>query len=437
MPSGRCMPPQGLLLHDNCLQKAMRTSLWASIMAIAAWAGCRPALTSGPFSNGRFRADQFIAAGDGYVAGLADGGLYRAAQEGCFPALIAKQLALSKALTFRQALADNAGSGYLSLAQWASLSGCSYAAAGATTQLVPADASWPGVATSQGAVIHNMGLPGLMPEGTGQIDSTKFSLFWRRVEANPFGRSYAGHAARVGATGCVVWLGLESLAKMAATGKILSKPIVSVEEMTLQVRPLLDSLCKNGNVTGVVGTIPSVGLLPLCNTIGNTWFSDNCDPLPIFITTRTGQVRAATGQDRVLLVAGGAVAQGQGLSSLVPLPDSLVLDRDEMAHLDSLKDCYNAAWKLAVATLNAQGNTLIIADVEAAFGQLAQRPQAENGVTISTLYLMGGIFSHDGYTLTRRGNAWLANQFLAEINRSFEATLPLLELGRFEGTQWP
>jgi hypothetical protein len=390
---------------------------------------------------GRFGIARFVAVGDGYVAGIADGGLFRQSQVASFPALIVQQLSLAQATTFVQPLLPANGSGFLSLEQWQPHTACAASPLTVRTTRVIADAAWATPVFSAGPH-HNLGLPGLAPDAVTTVAQTRHNQYFARIEPEPDRLSYAAHTARVPATAFVCWLGLETLAGRAATGHAAGA-LPESAALTNSCTHLLDSLCKQGNVAGVVGTLPSAGLLPLCAATGTTYFTGNCDPLPIFITTGTGMVRAASGQDRVLLAAGPLLGQALpddgslGLSSLHPLPDSLVLDRDELANLDSLKDLYNTAWQTAVAAVNAQGNDVVLAPLAAAFTQLAQMPRTENGVVIGTAYLTGGIFSHDGYTLTPRGNAWVANQFLAVINTYFQASLPLLELGHFQGTKWP
>lgn len=382
-----------------------------------------------------------MAAGDGYVAGIAHGGLYRQAQEGSFPALIARQLSLALPTPFTQPLLSANGSGYLSLTQWQTHTACAASHLTVRTAAVTADAAWATPVFSAGPY-HNLGIPGLAPDAVASVATTLGNPYFTRIEPEPDRYHYAAHTARMPATAFVCWLGMEKLASIAATGRI-TQPLPETDALTGLFVQLLDSLCRQGNVAGVVGTIPAAGLLPLCTATGTTYFTGSCDPLPVFITTATGGVRAASGQDRVLLPAGKVLGEALpgdgslGLSSLHPLPDSMVLDRAELAHLDSLQARYNAAWKQAVGIASSKGNAVVLADLDAAFRQLVQAPRSENGVAISTAYLTGGIFSHDGYTLTSRGNAWVANLFLAVINAQFQASLPLLELGRFEGTTWP
>jgi len=144
-----------------------------------------------------------------------------------------------------------------------------------------------------------------------------------------------------------------------------------------------------------------------------------------------GQVRQATEEDLIPLAAseniGNIVNNDSSLISgvTVPLGDESVLTVNEQMMINNARTAYNAIIKNA-----AQDYGLAFVDIN----QLLEESQTgipfDSGVLSST-FITGGAFSLDGVHLTPRGYALVANETIMEINSSYGANLPLVNLGDF------
>ncbi|MGN6477343.1 MAG: hypothetical protein ACTHKV_08960, partial [Flavipsychrobacter sp.] len=60
-----------------------------------------------------------------------------------------------------------------------------------------------------------------------------------------------------------------------------------------------------------------------------------------------------------------------------------------------------------------------------------------NGVAFNTTFVSGGAFSLDGVHLTPRGYALVANQIINTINNRYNATIPQVDVNKYNGVLFP
>lgn len=181
---------------------------------------------------------------------------------------------------------------------------------------------------------------------------------------------------------------------------------------------------------------------------------------PIVITDKTltnltsfgvPSIRPATSADLITLSAGGILGTCVNndatkiIGITVGLDDKYVLmgtpingntTSTEVAQVQTRTSELNSIIKAAA---DNSGGRIALADVNAAFTALVlAKADKYNGVTITPSFAPPtGAFSEDGVHPNSRGYAFMANVFLAAINKTFAANVPLADLSKFKGTGLP
>ncbi|MDI5889118.1 SGNH/GDSL hydrolase family protein [Flavobacterium yafengii] len=155
-----------------------------------------------------------------------------------------------------------------------------------------------------------------------------------------------------------------------------------------------------------------------------------------YLTDRTSfgipSFRHATAEDLVVLparsfigtVVGGNAAAVNGVS--VPLADSWVLSKEEIAEVKVATDAYNVTIK---SIADAKG--LAFVELKSVTDQLANGGIVYNGYTTTSTYVTGGMFSLDGVHPSPRGYAIIANLFTEAINAKFGANFKNKNVGLY------
>lgn len=163
--------------------------------------------------------------------------------------------------------------------------------------------------------------------------------------------------------------------------------------------------------------------------------------------TQYGQSRQATEQDLLVLTSSSVIASlnedrlaeliGLGVPAetagqlsvngvTFPLEDQWVLTTDEQASIATAAAAYNATIEgLAMA------NGLGFVDARSALAQVANGGVAYDAGVLTDTFVTGGAFSLDGVHPTARGYAYTANLIIDEINATYNATIPKVNIGNF------
>ncbi len=176
------------------------------------------------------------------------------------------------------------------------------------------------------------------------------------------------------------------------------------------------------------------------------------DPVTAALLGRQfGQSRQATAEDLLLLPSSNVIAtvnqdyftfltsngvppEQAGQLSVngitYPLEDEWVLEPLEQAAITTATDAYNATIT-AIATQAGLG----LVDAKGLLEELNTNGLASDGFVLTGDYVTGGAFSMDGIHLSARGYAFLANEFLKEIDETFgsnfEAADALVDIGDY------
>src|SRR5690606_14416232 len=165
----------------------------------------------------------------------------------------------------------------------------------------------------------------------------------------------------------------------------------------------------------------------------------------IFIQDKTATVpgfpagvRQATNEDLVVLnfpteKLGQPNPEGvfYGLHPANPMEDQYILDKAEVARVKDYVSSYNETIRNI-----AEEKGLALADVYSYLNQV-KSSIIVNGAEINSTFITGGAFSLDGIHLTPKGNALIANLFIREINKTFNAKLSNIDVNKYRGVKFP
>lgn len=424
----------------------------AALAFTALLSSCKPEIDAPQISKGEADFTRYVAVGNSLTSGFSDGGLYRSGQLNSFPNILAGQFKLAGGGEFTQPLFSEAqanGSGYLRLA-------------GLTPeglpiiQQVPAQAVRPNTPDLPGGKpltkytdpVNNLGVPSMSVKGSltplfGGINP----YFERLLEPSEVGsKSYLQVVGESNPTFFTCWLGNIDVLGYATSGGDPKNTFTEItDEPTFNAgyNALINTLTKNG-AKGVVATVPDVTLIPFFTTVTVARVRAAAKDAKLYITTNTG-VREATNEDLVLLTSQGAIGRPDNFGPVtIPhgfhpnnaLTDAEVLDKDEVTEIKVATGKFNNIIKTAAAAKN-----LGIFEVNEFFQSIqpvnGKPALVLNNINYTPGFITGNLFSLDGVHLTPRGYAIVANKFIEEINRKYNASIPTVNETNYNAVLFP
>lgn len=406
-------------------------------------------------SPGLLPLEEYTAWGDGFTAGFTQAswqyhglpGLFAEGQQYAYPNLLAQQFSLVDTnVHFQQYLTPGNGSGYFQLESIDS-DPCEEQPPSLYREILAADPIWTEPTDSQP---DNLAVPYLSVAKTMDED-----LYWKSPFASRLGLegSYLQAMADEQGRMATLWLGLEDVLGYAMTGTASAAySATSVELFADRFAQMLDQLTASplGRDYLIVGNIPDPTSFPYFQAMPPRFASaEDCGNrswLIYFQDANTGDVRFASEEDRVLLLAQQELGKSndlpgqKGLHRENPLPAQMVLSREGVKEIQGIVKDYNRTIDSLVTDLNGRKGYIaaIVVDLHQQFEEL-NSGQVIDGANVSNTYLSGGIFDSDGRNLTPRGQAFVANAFIKAINENtpWRAHLPLLDLGNYPGMRYP
>ncbi|WP_461452097.1 SGNH/GDSL hydrolase family protein [Mucilaginibacter sp.] len=424
-------------------------------------AACKPEVHTPKPSSGTANFGRYIAIGNSLTAGYSNGGLYLAGQQNSYPAIMAQQMQSVGGGAFNQPLFTTAqanGSGYLKLTGFTT-SGSPITANVTTDLAIRGEYNVPGFGnvilyTKYTGDIENYGVPGiklleittpqygnyngyferLLPgDGSTSVLTTDYLDF---VTAKPF-------------TFFSDWLGNNDALLYATSGG--AGDVLTNQTTFAQLYELsLQTLTANG-AKGVVATIPDVTAIPYFNTITVAAINAEVKQLAptaqgiyinALVSGTTYAPRLATSNDLIVLtfptsMIGTLVSTPYGmlpygLTQYSPVDNQYVLDANEVALTRNYVQSYNAT---ITSQANARG--LAVFDAYTYLNNIKLNGLEVDGISLTSSYITGGLFSLDGVHLTPRGYAIIANQFILAINNKYGSNIPLANVASYPGLQFP
>jgi len=234
-------------------------------------------------------------------------------------------------------------------------------------------------------------------------------------------------------TFATVWIGNNDVLGAATSGIVVDGvTLTPVASFRADLRTILGTLSGVGAQLAVA-TLPNVTAIPFVNTVppmlvnpatGQPVIGPNGQPIPLI-----GPNGPLGSGDRVLLSATGLLAQGIGIpvpfgGTGQPLPDSAVLSTGEVATIQARTSALNTEIRRAASDFGAA-----LVPIDSFFDQIVARGYpVGGGITLTTAFLTGGIFSYDGVHPTPLGYAVVANLWIDSINERFGGSIPHVDL---------
>lgn len=433
--------------------------------AAVAIGGCKPEINS-PSGTTHGSADfsRYIAVGNSLTAGYADGGLYLEGQKNSYPSMIAAQMASVGGGTFTQPLFDQSqanGSGYLALTGIDKTTGSPITANVTTNLAITGQTPIPGFgnvttyAKYTGTDLNNYGVPGIKLLHITLAAYGNLNGFYERLLPGAEGThntTYLDFITSKPFTFFSNWLGNNDALGYATSGG--AGDVLTDKTVFAQLYTALIAKMTAGGAKGVCATIPDVTSIPYFNTVTPAAIlagvqKANPAVQAIYINAKTTAdasttyaPRAAKSTDLIVLtfptsligtpVATPAGNLPYGLTPYTPIDNKYVLDENEVAIAKDYVNSYNNTIKSVAASKG-----LAVADMYTFLNDVKAKGLLIDGVSLSSSYITGGLFSLDGVHLTPRGYAVVANQFIKAINAQYGSTIPSVNVSAYRGVKFP
>ena len=412
-----------------------------------------PNTATGTPSKGTADFTKYVAVGNSLTAGFADNGLYRNSQLSSYPNILAGQFRTVGGGDFVQPLfseAQAAGSGYLKLIRVpnpADPTSLLTSIAQVAPSAVRGGTSGSGapLLTQFTAPNQNLGVPGiqvadLLTVGYGSVQGNQY---FERLLADPRTTYFQYVSDNLsGATFYSCWLGNNDALKYAVSGGVITPTPMPL--FTTNFTALMNKLAEGGR-KGVVVGIPNITAAPYFRTVTvglvlaqiNLLLRPSPAITALVIQTANG-VRPTQVGDLLMLPNAleyakiGALTAGNrtgpyGLSTANPLPTQLVLDTGEVAALNTAVAAFNGVMKVQA---DAKGATYV--DPNTAFSPItSEAGLVQNGITYTSRFIQGGVYSLDGLHLTPAGYALIANELIRSINANYSSTISPVNPGNY------
>lgn len=428
--------------------------------------GCKPNI-EGPAGTTHGSADfsRYIAVGNSLTAGYADGGLYLEGQQNSYPSIIAKGMASVGGGTFTQPLfnADQSnGSGYIALSGFDKTTGNPITTTVSTNLAVTGQTNIPGFgpvttyAKYTGTDLNNYGVPGIKLAHITYAPYGNLNGYFERLLPGAEGThttTYLDFVMQKPFTFFSNWLGNNDALLYATSGG--AGDVLTDKATFAQLYTLLIGTLTSKGAKGVCATIPDVTAIPYFNTVTTGQILAGVQKASptvqaIYINAKTTAdaagttyaPRPATAADLIVLtfptsMIGQPVATPvgnlpYGLTPYTPIDNKYVLDANEVALTKDYVSSYNNTIKSVAASKG-----LAVADMYAFLNDVKAHGLLIDGVSLSSAYISGGIFSLDGVHLTPRGYSIVAGQFIKAINAQYGSNIPMPNVASYRGVKFP
>lgn len=381
------------------------------------------ALAAMPLLAARGEADftRYVALGDSYGAGVANGSLVIAHQMWSFPAVIARQAGVPVCgpdpgcIGFHQPLVSEPGLGpELALHSIVpSVVIAPKAATGGQPLLLQLPRPYNNLAVPGYRVGHLMTVTGAEP----QSGAAQFILRGLGTAVQ--------QALALQPTFITLWIGGNDVlgAVLAGTPAALTP----LEEFRASYSAVLDTLTAGAPTAGIVaGTIPDPTVVAFVHAVPPFVTLPNGQHFYFIADLGGGQIGQLPEGSLLTLNAIALLGQGYGQSPAMPLPDAVALTPTEIAAIRLRTEQVNDSIREL-----AGAKDIPVVDLDAEFFDRVTEGFEMGGIDLDTSFLTGGIFSLDGFHLTDIGYTLFANEWIETINEEYETEIPLASIVPF------
>lgn len=445
--------------------KATYYSIAAALLLLSA---CKPTIQGEAPTKGNADFSNYVAIGNSLTAGYADGTLYRSGQLNSYPNMLAQQFKLVGGGNFKQPLLPgNFGWPGAKRVLGSTLSCDGTTGLGPVLYNGPADTAGSSTNISAQGPFNNLGVPGIRCidytlAGYGAIAQVLGGVgYAARMYPNPLTDKPVDIAARSNATFFTLWLGNNDVLGYATgggegNGKGGGQPADISPLITFEAsyRTVVDTMTAHG-AKGVLINLPDVTSIPFFTTIPamglvltrqgqadsltaayamaglNFKFNVGANPFIIQDTSAPGGMRPIKNGEYILLTTPQDSIKCRGWGSKKPIPKRYVLDATEVSNVQTATANFN---NVIATVAKEKGLPLVNAN---AYLKTLQSGIKFNGLTFTPAFVTGGAFSLDGVHLTPRGYALMANEIIRVINSYYGATIPSVDITKYNGVLFP
>jgi len=443
--------------------------IFSALLIVISVNSCKPKEIETEISAGEIDPGSYVAIGGSITAGFMDDALYSDGQQNSLGAIISTQFALVGGGGFNQPLMPNTSVG-------CNASGLSKLILGYKTDCLGVTSLSPirkallgdnfNLNTniySSTSLFNNFGIPSLKVTEYNQVGignpangAGNYNPFFARMASNQVTTTVKGDIASKNPTFFTLFAGLDEVVDFAKGGAAAGVLIDEVGPVGIgfsgSIEDLLELLTSNG-AKGVISNIPDVTEFPYFTTIpydGLDLDQEGADALnqiynPIGIFFEVGKnafviedpdagafgVRKMVPGEKITLGVPLDSVKCFKMGSVFPFRNEFILTIDEQNEIRSKINAYNVVIEQLAIDYN-----LAFVDSYSFFSNLSTGI-VYNGISMSSKFVSGGAYSLDGITLNPRGNAMLANLFIAAINVKYYAKIPHADVTKYRGVIFP
>lgn len=428
--------------------KFMKLKYILPLFYVLLFAGCEAEIDEYTPHAGELDLTTYVAIGNSLTAGFADNALYRTGQLNSMGNILAGQLMHAGLQEFNQPLMkDEFGLGGRLMLGVVSGSLLPVPMPG---EVDPANMA--NIFADEGP-FHNMGIPGartnhLLAPGYG---SEQGNPYFARFASSP-ATTVLEDALALDPTFFSLWIGSNDILGYALSGGE-DNPITPPAEYENYLNMILASLTENG-AKGAIGNIADIASIPLFNTIPynalvltdpnivaalneaysvapHVSFSLGANPFVVedAAIQPFGFRQLEVGEKVLLTALPGIMEYNWG--SQVFIPAEYYLSNAQLDEIAVAVDAYNGIIEDAASQFG-----LALADIQSLMQQ-AETGIYFDAIEFTTAFVTGGMFSLDAVHMSARGNAAAANAFIDAINSTYNAGIPKVHVGQFNGIIFP
>lgn len=414
---------------------------------------CEPEIDGFEADSGNADFSAYVSLGNSLTAGFADGDLFRSGQMVSYPNIIAKQMLHAGGSEFKQPLMkDEWGFGNrITIASVTDEEGNINPSPGSASE-TPDPENFDNIYEEEGP-FHNMGVPGAK---TIDLLSDNFAVtnpYFARFASSP-ATSVIEDALDLQPTFFSLWIGNNDVLSYASSGGADAE-ITPTADFRDSYAQLISQLT-NPSPKGVLANIPDITSIPFFNTIPsrilfltdedqinalNDYYADQglshitfrsgLNGMVIEDPLAPGGLRQIESDELVLITLPQDSLSLAGWGTEVPVPDRYYLTRSQINLIRQATEEYND-----VIAEMAIDHNLALVDMNRHMNE-AREGFIFDGLTFTTQFITGGLFSLDGVHLSARGNAIVANFFIDAINQQYNSSVPRVSVTQFPGIVFP
>lgn len=232
-----------------------------------------------------------------------------------------------------------------------------------------------------------------------------------------------------------LWIGNNDVLKAVLAGRVIEgvtlTPFSSFQSYYTQI---ITALKANTSAKIVIANIPDVTSIPYVTALP-IYLVDPLTRKPVLVGGNLVYLIGPKGLlspgDYITLPASAYLAQGVGIPKAaggtgLPLPDEVVLDKDEVSAIKARTQQFNDFLKSI-----ASQNNIPMLDINSLMLKASKEGIVVGGVKLTTAFLTGGLFSLDGVHPSSLGHAIVTNEFIKLINQTYNYEIPLVNLYDF------